>query len=334
MASEQRAITAIAEARVPSENSSQTGNLAPTEGKEQPFSLDALKTLVEFTALMAASGYISLRAHFNVFGISATVAPGSERYLMETWIFISALISRYALLLIVIGLLLFLGLVGARDAKTPSTGLVGWVLSKARLWARLAAQRISPLAVPLMISLAGLLWCLYQKARLKYDVAVGPLDFEKIQSIPRGWTVCDVCIAVVIIGYGATLAAPVSLKQHGTLQAMAWGILRLISIVMALQLPIAYGAFVRDPLYPIASVEHGERDSACGLLIPVGSDSITLWYVSSTGEGTTLEIPRDKVNSIYIGRLTSLLDQLNEAAKTPGSKRPVCTYTSTPTPAP
>ena len=48
--------------------------------------LDALKTLTGLSAVFIVLGYISVRAHFNLLGISAMGGLGTERYLSEALI--------------------------------------------------------------------------------------------------------------------------------------------------------------------------------------------------------------------------------------------------------
>jgi hypothetical protein len=269
------------------------------------------ENVAKLGGLLAAAGYLSLRTHLNRYGLSVTVSLGAERYLTEIWPIVSWFVARYALLSAV--LTIFALAIEPWWRRTRGPAVLTNVHAR---WVLVAWLAVATVVLGLFLGH----W------PRDPDLAVGLLPADALYAIAsedRSWLVDLLCASVV-----AGLFALGHVRRRADVDTVAVAARRIgqiLWVAIVLMIPVAYGSSVRDRRYPVALVSSADgRSITCGLLVAATSDSATLWRAESR-VGSTVQISRDRGDSVRIGRLEDLALDAAVAANT-GSMIPDCTH--------
>jgi hypothetical protein len=308
-----------------------------------------IQSAVKATSVLAACGYISLRAHFNRLGLSMGGAD-TERYVQETWRFVYVMVQEYAL---PIGALVLLW--------------AGW-----RAWAerRVAAHRAKAgrpprVAEPLSLMAAALLaYVVYRLGVASVygaDIAVGrELDSGVLRGAHASFRVMNLLVYPCVAAF-----ACMSVWRDGGHVAgvLAWSRLaaRWMWWVVALHIPITFGLTVHGASYPrcrvVTKASEGHEaqaghpapakgegepqpaapsgpmaekdvgttardDSFCGLLIAQTKESVTVWR-ARRGHAETVIMPANDVE-ILVYEIRDLLSEAANATENHDQDFPNC----------
>jgi hypothetical protein len=109
------------------------------------------------------------------------------------------------------------------------------------------------------------------------------------------------------IGFAAFLLRPPTLGQLAT---AFWRALAFALALLALQLPVLYGVFLRSSIYSKVEIQSKDGPSICGALVVDSGDRLVLWRANS-GVGWVEELPGKDVQMRALGDV----DVLSEAGK-------------------
>jgi len=318
----------------------EVANVPPVEGDGAagtpvPRVLAHAEMLVKVTGVLAAFGYMALRAHLNRLGIPATAALGVERYLAELWaVFASVLFPTSILLLAgLVGTGVLLALRGRLHRGSGGSERHPQIRWKP-LWLptsvaahgrggqslRVALMSLSAVylaGIPVVMFLTLLLWP-------ETDLIVGPLqDRDFSQPDGRWWLSALLMLAV------AGFASQHWLARNAAAKASAvdrWlGRLYLLAVVgFTLQLPFLYGAGVGSTEFAIGEVRLIEAGGAvCGLVVLETGSGLQLWRAVD-GVGEVVAIPNARVLTTRVGELQDVLTLASFAGGNPHQPVPRC----------
>ena len=287
--------------------------------------------LVKLSAILAAFGYMSLRAHLNYLGIASTSSLGVERYLMETYNLIGTIFIPlfFTILGAVIAVVLIYAL-GFFLLKIQKVKASGQILQK------YLSEQSKSIVFPLLLIAVMLFFYVWvfrviTKHGGDTDVVVGKLATEQLNPSSVDWFFYLVII-VCVVGYSIHSKYSKSIKnsERGSrrkLPGFFWTVFAVALVLPAVQLPLLYGRLVRSTDYPIAVVQldNTENQTMCGFLVQDASSDLTLWNAEN-GVGHLIVIPRSRVRLMSTGKMDDLLKAARENAANPGAKRPDCSY--------
>jgi len=288
---------------------------------------ESIEQIAKVSAVLAAFGYMSLRAHLNYLGISSTTSLAPERYLMELYYILTTLLLDVIFIVaaIVIASLLFF-LLSRLSAKNETIRKALSVLQKAV--GKYSTTQIVPGTLILLMSIAYV-WMLRTLSRYGFDsdVAVGPLQSSHLNHYPAEsffFIICFVCLGGYFI-YSKLSAVVVESRDPSSRMARYLWLVFAVSIaVLALHLPIIYGSLVRSAEYTVAQVTVGDGERPiCGLLVLSTSSEITFWRVEN-GIGQVVILPRSRIRMLTTGPVVDLLDLARKAATKPAQTNVDC----------
>gem|GEM_PF-7003509 len=261
--------------------------------------MTSVETALKLGVLGAILGYLSLRAHFNTFGIPALSHLGSERYALEAYVFAVGTLSC-AVPVVLLGIcVLALG----RLLRFAPRALQGQI-SKVR--------RLSDGAIA-----AGLLLMLTIVAAQEpvYDIAVGHLRSIEGRGL-RPW------VFYVLLGALGTGAAQLLTAPHptgrGEPNSLQRGVLIFAFALIVLALPIVFGASVRDARYPLVALRGAGTDrTECGLAVYQTEKALFIWQAASR-EAWVRRVELSDVGLLRFGDLRDLRTQIQFAANSDG----------------
>jgi hypothetical protein len=278
--------------------------------------LDTLEKIAKISGFIAVFGYLSLRSHLNYLGIPSQAMLGVDRYLAEAFQFLTALFCTPDLFLVAAVAVLFIALAQVAGS-IPSTQFSRWrrLQSKYNLLSRL--RGVAPPLVLIAVLCGVTLRGLQLLTSSGFSVAVGTLQFAKDGELaatafrPAGEDQFLLAALFCALGFIAHRWRPTELRTFPEVlwKAMAFGL-----ILLALQLPILYGIFVRPATYSKVEVQQKDRPSICGVLVLDGGERIALWRAKS-GKGWVDILSTKEIQMRAIGDV----DVLWAAAKSFGN---------------
>lgn len=272
--------------------------------------------VVKGTALLIAGGYISLRAHLNHLGISGPAYLGTERYLMEAYLFIGGVFD----VLIWLALPILLALV----ANPLFKKICPPVWSGATRRFHRIAGTLGPASVLMfLLVLIGLLLA----ASSSTDLIVGDL---RNQIIPERRpymfraAMIGATIWCVMVGLGRRRTA-----GGGTLfgkdipPPLAHALTLGITLGYALTVPLIYGRELHPTSYPLArlTLQAANDNSLCGIVVLHWPEGVMLWQAVN-GRGRLTSFTLDRTAKIEWGATRDILHSV-AAAKLTGQV-PAC----------
>jgi hypothetical protein len=246
--------------------------------------LDSLEKLTKIAGIVAVFGYLSLRSHLNFLGVPSQATLGVDRYLMEAYQFLSALCYSPDLLLLVLAAGLCISLAQARAAD-PSTHFTVWRKLEGHLsltkWLR---GGVPPLA--LIIGACGLMLRELQLMTLSGTaVAVGALRESSnkmaLAAMPVRAAGEDHFLLVALFCAGGIAAYRLRPRDLAPFPTAVWKSFAFALILLALQLPILYGAFLRPAIYSKVEVRQKDYPAVCGALIVDTGERLVLWRANN-----------------------------------------------------
>jgi hypothetical protein len=304
---------------------------------------DLAEKALKLSALLGVFGYMSLRAHLNYIGISSTSSLGLERYLMETYsLTATTFVNVVIMVTIMVIVLLPLYLIGQRILKYQRIGRPA-----RRVWSRfrkLCANSFLPGVLILFIVLYYF-WLLAMLTRYAahVDVAVGELKADQLGDVTGLDWIYYRTFLVCLVGFlaysyfapsaqqspplstaSSPLDEPPAVVTRRNLKSYVWIGFLLATVLLALQLPLLYGRFVRSPIYPLVQVTASDRDApVCGLLVLETESSLSLWRAEN-GIGQVIVLPRSSLRSVTTGQMLNLLTLARDSAANHSNVRPDC----------
>jgi hypothetical protein len=282
--------------------------MPPAEGEQSPQTATIPARALEIlgaTGVLAAFGYMALRAHWNFLGVTSLAGVGTDRYLMETYSIVAGALLPALLLLLIAGaaamavrLCVRVAPVFARRAEGP--------LLRARPWIFLLLLVAAQFRMLQVFSRGGL--------DCSVDVALGDLQ-------SKGRAGCFAQSDETVLFYGMAVLCIATLFLRGRAAARQqhaiWSAAAAAAVVVALQLPILYGRALKPPRYPAAAIATTSGDVK-GLLVLQTANAVELWTVQNAS-GSMLVIPMGQVKSIRSEGLRNLLDVAQQAVKGPAA---------------
>jgi hypothetical protein len=237
--------------------------------------------LLGISGIVAAFGYMELRAHWTYLGVSPLPGVGVERYLMEAYAFVGAMLLPAMLCAFV---LLFVALIGIwlrrRLAKTRVEGILR---NTAKLLPALALVALLAGEVVLLRALTG-----------PIGVAIGPLQTIAAEANRRGaGSVLEVVLLILLAIIALLMARPL---VTGVLK---WAIIT-VALILLVQTSTLYGRNVRSAIYPAARIK-AKSETHLGLILLQTEDALELW-IPAQGVGRIVVLPADDVERIDLGR--------------------------------
>ncbi len=268
-------------------------------------SLGVLGHVAKATALLAAGGYIALRAHHNQLGISGPAFLGAERYLMEAYFLVVALFE------IVVWLILpALCLVAAGAVLRRKRARAG-VRCAPRLWR--AARRATPL-LPLLF--LGLLLGLLMMASIGDDLLVGDLRQQAVPARkPALFSIAVLAAACWQLLVYAVQQSYLDIAEFvGPRMAnpLAGIVAAVITLAYAVALPLFYGLEVHPVRYPLARVTlvDATQPLLCGIVVLHWDEGMMLWRVTD-GKGRLTSVSNERVAAVDWGQTRDVVAALS-----------------------
>lgn len=270
-----------------------TTGTAPAGAVERSSVVKLLEAAAKVASVLAAAGYISMRAHFNAFGLSWSASLGGEPYLREIWLLAVWGVDRYALVAACLAAL-------ALGARALFGRHRGWMLLAEGLRRGVPAMS----SVSFVAGTLALGWALAVRRAAK-DVAIS-LDLDSLNALAALQPVTlDVVIAAGCLAIAAARWARPPVRT----------VMLALAAVLWLQVPMLYGIIARPRAYPLA---YAPKDGHCGLLVMRTDKQIALWHAVG-GRGRTETLRQDDFTELRVGELRDLLTEARSAAVSKGS---------------
>jgi hypothetical protein len=244
-------------------------------------------------------------------GLPVQTSLGLERWLTETFQFVAA-ICYSPDLLIALGLALLVSGFWPAQALYATRSAPGWVNSRIVMpLLRRYHPQTAPRAV-IVIGCALLIRHLQLLTQIGTSVIVGPIRAGG--AIASARTQGD-HLFVAMVAY---CAAATWLYRNRTLPAAgSWKIAVAVTVLVALQTPIAHGMFTRSTSYSTVEVGRPASQPQCGALVLENSDRLYVWR-SNGAIGSVDLVPKDKDISI---RAVGQIDVLSGMSLAKGDVR-------------
>jgi hypothetical protein len=247
--------------------------------------LAVLESLLKVSGLLAAIGFIGLRAYLSRFGLSEVSSPSTAQYLGSFYALLSDAIFDAQVIFLVLAI--------------PSIVVLMVLSAPARLRkvSSLSQRILAGTKTPAVLLGAILLfqwWFLRGWSRVGANSVVGDLSGVSAADAAGSDLLLPLCLAVAVSGllcWGDFKAQQATdARRPGFSTRICWLACRVVLLTMVLYIPILYGKFVLDPNYPVASM-HSPDGDVCGLLITHDSSEMVLWRMDGT-RGRLFFIPR------------------------------------------
>jgi hypothetical protein len=275
--------------------------------------LDTLEKVAKTAGIVAVFGYLSLRCHLNFLGVPSQATLGLDRYLMEAYQFFSALCYSPDLLLLVLAAGLCISIALAR-AGHPSTHFSVW----RRLEGHLKLTTWLRGAVPPLVLIIGACGLMFRELQLLTRsgtaVVVGALaessNKMELAAIPVRAAGEDHFLLVALFCAGGFATYRLRPREPGPLSAAVWKGFAFALILLALQLPVLYGSFLRQAIYCKVEVRQKDQPDVCGALILDTGERLVLWRANN-GKGWVEVISAKEARMRALGDV----DVLTEAGR-------------------
>lgn len=256
----------------------------------------SLDFILKLGAFGAAAGYMSLRAHFNTFGIPALAHLGAERYLLEVYVFAIGLLSR---------------------AVPLVAGLALVAIAARPLFRRISATRLRPYSDTVVIAVLLVSLVVVALHEPNLDMAVGPLDGSARLGLPA-WLFYVLLLSALIgiIYLSAVARASPPDTGNGKQQVRRRAVAVTLGFV-CVALPAVFGASVREARYPLVRISpHGAEPVQCGLALYQDDKALFVWRAEA-GTGQVRRIELSKLEDVAFGPLRDLRAVVRIAAHSP-----------------
>jgi hypothetical protein len=267
--------------------------------------LDVGEKVAKWAALLAAAGYLSLRARFNLLGLSATGPVPTEQYLREAAVLLYGLLDRLGLPLSILLLLATAVRAGVRwatrgaPARERADVALQMVATRARSLSGACLFLVVLLSAYLVSALFG---GLFQGS----DLVVGPLAGKPVAA--SAWWLDAMALTTAA---GALYRA---WAVSGTVPPDAvscWRLTRPVLVALALLLPLAFGRTAKT-VAPVAVVQTA-TGPVCGLLVMDTGDRLSMWRARD-GVGEIVTVRSDRVEKLVTGKVEDLQKLARAAA--------------------
>jgi hypothetical protein len=271
---------------------------------------------VEVGAGVGAFGYMALRAHWNAIGATSLAGIGIDRYLMEVYGILAGQLPFVLLiaLLIAVVVLPLRWLLRIGPQRIRSFDAFAGRLKR-------PARSTLPIVLLILLVLAQLrLLQVLSGGRCATDVALGDLKL-------RAASHCYDVEPKLLLFYGLALLciAGAFFYRAATADRLR-RIVAVATLIIALQLPILYGARIKPPRYPgvkVSVVAPAAQPSVIGLLILQSDDAVELW-TARNGRGEFVVVPRGHIDSMVVTDVHDLFAVASAVARDPAALPKAC----------
>lgn len=246
------------------------------------------ESVLKITSLFVFFAYVSLRTHYNYLGISSMVIPDVNSYLAEFWqIFASTILILANLIAIVLIVGLPLYWISTKISRKPN---IAWTF-----------QYTPHLVLYLTIVWYSFLFLAFTDHWMRWDVLVGSIKTSHLVSGHQDAyyyaQVVFILMLLMFIDFGKRNP---QWKRYSNI----WNCLSVILVFLTINLPIWYGRFVKQPLYPEVQVTLKE-ENVCGFLIAETAEDMTVWSINK-GHGLVIKIPKQQISQTRTGKVHNL----------------------------
>lgn len=274
-----------------------------SEGKSLSLNLSGLGTvLASASGFLAVGGYLSLRTYLNRMEISGPAFLGTERYLLEAYLFAEGLflILPWAAALV----LILLAWRGIAPKSYRATLLHTSTMS----------NRTRPV---LALAIVGILCWLLRQSFLGAGLWPGAPSSLPPALQPRRPELFQVALGVALMWWFTVVSARrtssefAGLFGHVLPENMARTLTAAISLALALALPILYGRESRPDAAPLVRVVFQDKGtpSLCGLAVLHWSDGMLIWHAEAR-QPRFVSLRLERVAHVAWGANRSLRDAL------------------------
>lgn len=280
-----------------------------------------LKQALEFAeqatklgALVAVFGYMSLRSHFNFIGVPLMRPVSIDRYLMELYHLLSALL--WPIILLALPIALVLGLAAC--------------IEKSVIWSRVrenvTLSAVTPLCLIILVFVinAITLKAVNDTYPQWNGVVTGTLRTDHLPDKADRSTIADFTVALFYVALAGLWICRCAWRQQAWGRTAAavrslWMLYAAMLILLLLQTPILFGISGRSFIYNHVRlrVENHVYD---GYLLLEDEKEVTLWQPIN-GYGRIQSLPRDKFQSMITVGADDILQLARTAAQRPPAKR-------------
>jgi len=260
-----------------------------------------LEKLTKLSLILAALGYMSLRAHLNYLGITFTSSLGTERYVMEAYQFLSSVIHPVTFVVILFTIL--------------SVVIYPLVTLLRPYGLTSDLNRLSGSAVPILeIFVTVFLYVLFFKAIFStindVDIVVGSLKgnvLGRAQATKEAVGVIFYCLVFMCLMLFCTSKMVSASKLYLPKATLLRMTLLVLAVGLTLQLPLLYGRAIHSRKYPTVELQT-EGASLSGLLVLESEKTYTIWSADK-GVGVVTVVPKEKVISIKAGPVRDIVSE-------------------------
>lgn len=268
------------------------------------------------TVFFGISGYLSMLSEARILGIPRGALTSNWRYVLEAAEFAAALavltiFASIVLLLVVLSWFIV-------SKAFPSFGARGGVAAGRWL-------RSSFFAVLLVImTLAAALVSGQILSSLPIDQAMGELQPTQ-SSADQAETVFMLAGALLLIWAGLAFAPAGILRENGSQRKWLWYLAAPGLLILAVSLPLSYGAGIRQASFQSVRVAGNSAADAsiCGLLIERNETRASVWTIR-VARGKSLGIVRDVPlagTTLELGPPLDMREQVSAALGPQGGDR-------------
>ena len=288
------------------------------EHHSEHVALTFVRLATTYAAVIAALGYMSLRAFMSYLGISAMQLT-FERFLMETYtLVVETLVHLFVIAFVVFVLTLILWPV-FRALRRRSSKAVD-----VRQW--LAKPLASVIITIVAFASAGVLLLSAFHGR---DVIVGNLAENYEALATRSLWPYD--FALIVVAGGILLWRAAASLERSDLVRWIWRLSIVPWLTVAVLAPLLYGAAVRPALFPRCEVVLTDTPptTICGLLIDSTKERALVWHVTDR-VGRLDWFAMNDISRITISRSLDVIEEAKSAARTRPGQSSVCNCGVTP----
>jgi hypothetical protein len=268
--------------------------------------LDQLEALLKLSGMLAVFGYISLRTHLNYLGISNEDSLSFERYLMETWLWVTTtfelLFRPMVLALVIIAMLLTWFL------RRTKTFHVRWIRHSWVTYAISSALIVATCLVQLWIRRRG------------SDLVVGILQGDKFDQFGLDnngaiedsgavlvyWCLCMLCL----LAYAFLKVVQPLNRGAGEADSSARRFALVALFILSLHVPLVFAESCHSMSYPTVTIETTDKPQQRyqGLLVLSSNDTKTLWRCTrdSKPAAETMLISNKQISRVEIGSVVDI----------------------------
>lgn len=268
-------------------------------------------TLEAVVGVLAVLGFISLRTHLTLLGVSWDTSLGTEKYLVEAYQLVSAglaVVLDYLPLLMKICLPLLVVAFALRGTK------IGTRVKS--LWPKKEWKPRYRLAVPLCLILLSIGVYLAASRDLHSEL-MAPYNGQLVGiEMFNTHYVFSAVVVFCVVGY--LVYSRQARNEEDRLVSLAWYGFMGTLLVLGFYLTMYYGAALRDSTYPVAKVGvKNAHQPYCGLLVLQSDKTMVLWRAvpgsKYGGAGQVIAIPDAEVFGVSLGPAQDLKIIVNDA---------------------